>query len=145
MKAFRTNSAAANIAYYDVSGHDAAVVYIHGLGCASSADYAGIAGANVLGGRRAILVDLLGSGFSDRPTRFSYSVDDHARALAELVEAVLAGPVNLFGHSMGGAIAIVLAGILGTHVERLILSEPNLDPGGGRSAEGLPPYLSGTT
>ncbi|WP_284418636.1 MULTISPECIES: alpha/beta hydrolase [unclassified Bradyrhizobium] len=131
MNAFWLSTASANIAYRDRPGSGPAVVYIHGLGCASSAEYAGIAASPVLAGRRAILVDLLGSGLSDRPESFSYSIEDHARSVADLLCDLVAGSVVLFGHSMGGTIAIVLAEILGTKVERLILSEPNLDPGGG--------------
>ncbi|UFZ02264.1 alpha/beta hydrolase [Bradyrhizobium ontarionense] len=131
MNAYWLSTASANIAYREMPGSGPAVVYIHGLGCASSAEYEGIAASPVLAGRRAILVDLLGSGLSDRPASFSYSIEDHARSVAELLCDVVPGSINLFGHSMGGAVAIVLAEILGTKVERVALSEPNIDPGGG--------------
>jgi pimeloyl-ACP methyl ester carboxylesterase len=131
MKAFQANSAAANILYHDIPGSSTPLVFIHGLGCASSCDYLRVATDSAISGRRAILVDLLGSGFSERPVGFSYSVHDHARSVAELIRHVCSGPISLFGHSMGGAVAVVLASILGAQVENLVLSEPNLDPGGG--------------
>lgn len=37
----------------------------------------------------------------------------------------------LFGHSMGGSIAIEAAGLLGERVTTLLVSEPNLFAGGG--------------
>ncbi|WP_431823966.1 alpha/beta fold hydrolase [Burkholderia sp. F1] len=106
-------------------------LFIHGLGCASSCDYPGVAAAPALSGRRMLLVDLLGSGFSDRPTDFSYTVEDHAKTIAALADHLSFPELNLFGHSMGGAVAIVAAGLLGPRVRHLVLGEPNLEPGGG--------------
>jgi len=131
VKAFRASSASANVLYHDIPGTGTPLVFIHGLGCASSCDYPRVMSDALLAGRRVMLVDLLGSGFSERPVSFSYSVDSHARSVAELVQHVCTSPVSIFGHSMGGAIAVVLATILGAQVERLALGEPNLDPGGG--------------
>ncbi|WP_316173175.1 MULTISPECIES: alpha/beta hydrolase [unclassified Bradyrhizobium] len=131
MKAFWASTAAANILYHDLPGSGSPVVFIHGLGCASSCDYLGMVFGTVFTGRRAILVDLLGSGFSERPVEFSCSVDAHAHSVAELVQYVCPSSICIFGNSMGGAVAIALATILGPRVEKLVLSEPNLDPGGG--------------
>jgi len=131
VRVFRVGSADANILYHDIPGSGAPLVFIHGLGCASSCDYPSVVSDAMLAGRRSILVDLLGSGFSERPIDFSYSVDSHARCVAELVQHICSGPISIFGHSMGGAVAIMLATMMGTRVEKLALSEPNLDPGGG--------------
>lgn len=117
--------------FHDLPGSGRPLVFLHGLGCASSCDYPRIAADPALSGRRMVLVDLLGAGFSDHPTDFGYSVGDHARTVAELVASMGVASVDLFGHSMGGAIAIEAAGLLGDKVRRLILGEPNLDPGGG--------------
>jgi pimeloyl-ACP methyl ester carboxylesterase len=78
-----------------------------------------------------LLVDLLGFGFSDRPRDFSYSIADHAHSVMELADALALGAFDLFGHSMGGAIAIGVAGLCRERIRHLVLSEPNLDPGGG--------------
>jgi pimeloyl-ACP methyl ester carboxylesterase len=131
LNTFWLRTASASITYRDMPGSGPPVIYIHGLGCASSAEYAGIAASPIFAGRRAILIDLLGSGLSDRPANFSYSIEDHARSVAEMLCDLVPGSIALFGHSMGGAIAILLAEILGAKVERIVLSEPNLDPGGG--------------
>ena len=58
-------------------------------------------------------------------------MDDQARSVAELVRDVCEGPVSIFGHSMGGAVAITLATLLGPKADTIILTEPNLEPGGG--------------
>jgi len=131
VKAFRVPALAANLIYHDVPGIGPAIVFVHGLGCASSCDYLALATHSPLAGRRMILVDLLGSGFSERPRDFAYTIERHAEVVSCLISEVCAEPVDLFGHSMGGAVAIAVAARLGSNVRRIALSEPNLDPGGG--------------
>ena len=131
MKAFWVASASANIMYHDVPGTGSPLIFIHGLGCASSCDYPRVISDASLRGRRAMLVDLLGSGFSERPFRFGYSIDDHAHSIDELVRNACEEPVSIFGHSMGGAVAITLATLLGSKADKIVLTEPNLEPGGG--------------
>ncbi|MBI5442229.1 MAG: alpha/beta hydrolase [Deltaproteobacteria bacterium] len=131
MKSLVLESPAAAIRFHDLAGVGAPLVFVHGLGCASSCDYLAVARDPSLASRRAILVDLLGSGFSDRPESFDYSVSAHARVLVALLDALGVATCDLYGHSMGGAVAIVAATMLPGRVEHLVLSEPNLDPGGG--------------
>jgi pimeloyl-ACP methyl ester carboxylesterase len=119
------------IRFHDLPGRGAQLLFIHGLGCASSCDYPRVAADPALAGRRRLLVDLLGSGFSDRPETFGYAVEDHARVLAELVDGLGLGSIDVYGHSMGGAVAIALAALRPGRVGRLIVCEPNLVPGGG--------------
>ena len=78
-----------------------------------------------------ILLDLAGSGFSGRPRGFSYSIEGHARTVAELVAYLAPDEIDLFGHSMGGSVAVTAGHIIGGRIRSLLLSEPNLDPGGG--------------
>jgi pimeloyl-ACP methyl ester carboxylesterase len=78
-----------------------------------------------------LLVDLLGSGFSDCPKDFGYTIDDHARTIVEFIEGLEFRKVNLVGHSMGSSIAIVTANLCKSKIGRLVLGEPNLDSGGG--------------
>ncbi|MCA3563918.1 MAG: alpha/beta hydrolase [Methylocystis sp.] len=132
MKTFICKRYGWKMRYHDLPGHGAPLIFIHGLGCASSCDYPQIASDAVLAGRRMLLVDLLGFGFSDHPADFGYAIDDHARNVADLVDALACGSIDLYGHSMGGTVAIVAARLLGARVRRLVLSEPNLDAGGGR-------------
>jgi pimeloyl-ACP methyl ester carboxylesterase len=131
VKAFDVPELAASLAYHDIPGSGAPIIFIHGLGCAGSCDYPAVASQPSLAGRRMILVDLLGSGFSDRPENFDYTIESHAGIVAKLISEICPEPIDLFGHSMGGAIAIATAARLGSRVRRIALGEPNLDPGGG--------------
>ena len=106
-------------------------LFLHGLGCASSCDYPAVVSCPALVGKSAFLVDLLGYGFSDKPDAFAYTVGAQAEIVAELVQHLGLTAFQIYGHSMGGSIAIVAASLLQSRVRNLVLSEPNLDPGGG--------------
>ena len=131
MKRFFSKTAQASVAYADMPGEAGVILFIHGLGCSGLHDYSEVATQPALAAYRRLLVDLPGYGFSDKPAAFSYSVEDLAKVLAELVEALEIPRLAIFGHSMGGAIAISLCAQIAERVEALIISEGNLDPGGG--------------
>lgn len=131
MKSFKLPRDQGNLLYHDILGAGVPLIFVHGLGCASSCDYPRVACDAALMGKRMVLVDLLGFGFSDRPADFSYTIDDQARILVELINELAPERLDLFGHSMRGSIAIVAASLIGDRVRNLVLSEPNLDPGGG--------------
>ncbi len=137
MKSFAVPGAGGSLRYHDLAGEGPALVMIHGLGCASSCDYPTVAADPALRGRRMLLIDLLGSGFSDRPEAFGYTIDDHARSVVALIDALELPQVDVFGHSMGGAVAIAAAAMLGPRLRRLVVGEPNLDPGGGPFSRGI--------
>ena len=98
-----------DVRFHDLAGDGPPLVFVHGLGCASSCDFVAVARAPALRGRRALLVDLPGYGFSDKPDSFPDGVASHAAALSELLDRLELGQADLFGHSMGGAIAITIA------------------------------------
>lgn len=131
MKSRFLSGAEAVIRYCDIPGPGRPLVFVHGLGCSSSSDYPAVAGHERLAGRRRILVDLLGSGLSDRPEGFSYEIGAHADSVSTLLATLSIPEVDLYGHSMGGSVAIMIAGRRPDLVSGLVLSEPNLDPGGG--------------
>ncbi len=117
--------------FHDLPGSGTPLVFVHGMGCASSCDYPRVASDPALAGRRILLVDLPGFGFSDRPPGLDYSIAAQARAVCALVDGLPLSALDLFGHSMGGAIAIEVAAARPDRVRHLVLGEPNLDPGGG--------------
>jgi pimeloyl-ACP methyl ester carboxylesterase len=121
----------APLCYHDLPGSLPAHVFLHGLGCASSADFAAIAAHPRLRDHRSLLVDLLGFGFSGRPASFGYSLVDHADIAARLLDHLGLRGCDVVGHSMGGSIAAVLADRRPDLVGRLGVAEGNLDPGGG--------------
>ncbi|WKX68730.1 alpha/beta fold hydrolase [Streptomyces sp. XD-27] len=118
----------ARIVWTEAAGDGPPRVYVHGLGAASAPYHAHIAAAPVLAGRRSLFVDLPGHGLSDRPRDFGYGLEDHAGALARALDAAGAHGTEVVGHSMGGAVAIVLAHRRPDLVSRLVLTEANLDP-----------------
>jgi len=120
--------AGGHLRWIDIPGDGPARVYLHGLGCAGSADFTEIA---ALSGGRAIVVDLLGHGFSDRPKDFPGTLEAHAETVAALLDHEGVKDTVLVGHSMGGAVAIVLAAARPDLASRLVLAEPNLRTGGG--------------
>jgi pimeloyl-ACP methyl ester carboxylesterase len=118
--------------YEDLSGESPAQVYLAGLILASHASFTSlVAGHPELARRRSLFVDLLGSGFSDAPDGFSYSLEEHANTIAKLLDRNELQACNLIGYSFGGAVAIMLAAKRPDLVSQLVLMEANLDPGEG--------------
>ncbi|WP_455617413.1 alpha/beta fold hydrolase [Eisenbergiella sp.] len=128
MMEYYVKEAASYMRYQDLPGEKPLVLFIHGLGCAGSFDYPQVAAQSGLVKHRRILVDLLGAGYSDKPDSFDYRVSSHALYLKSFVDYLGAEEVIIFGHSMGGAVAIELAAMCTEKVSHLILSESNLDP-----------------
>ncbi|MEV7059489.1 alpha/beta fold hydrolase [Streptomyces microflavus] len=106
----------------------AATVYVHGLGAMSAVYHAHVAAHPALSGRRSLFVDLPGHGISDRPADFGYTLEDHADALAAVLDAAGVRGGLIVGHSMGGSVSVVLAHRRPDLVSGLVLTEANLDP-----------------
>ena len=140
MKEYIINDKNIKMRYHDFPGQDTPIIFIHGLGCAGSFDYPEVASQADLINHRRILVDLLGSGFSDKPDDFSYTVDDHADYLFRFIKDLNLKKVIIFAHSLGGPIGIKVAEKCKDKVQALILSESNLD----KSTEGATSYEFGT-
>jgi pimeloyl-ACP methyl ester carboxylesterase len=116
------------IRWVDLPGRLPARVFVHGLGGIAWAAFGGVAGHPALGGHRSIVIDLPGHGLSDRPTDWGYSLEDHAAAVAAVCADAGVDGIDLMGHSLGGDIAITVAGRYPGLVGRLSIAEANLDP-----------------
>ena len=131
MNSFYSRQAGCTVRWQELPGHGEPLVFIHGLGCASSYEYPRIVCDPQFGSRRAILIDLPGSGYSDKPEAFSYQTSAQARVVIELLNHLAITSFRLYGHSMGGSIAIEAAELAGSRLLGLIVSEPNFHAGGG--------------
>ncbi|MGW8762767.1 alpha/beta fold hydrolase [Streptomyces sp. NPDC055815] len=126
----------ARIRWVEIGGEEPARVCVHGAGGQAAAYFTHAMTLPPLAGRRTLMTDLLGFGLSDRPADFGYRLEDHADALARALDAAGVVGAEVVAHSMGGAVAIVLAGRRPDLVSRLVLAEPALDP--------VPPPARGT-
>jgi pimeloyl-ACP methyl ester carboxylesterase len=125
----------AYIRFLDLPGDEPAWVLLHGLGSASTADFPSITHRPELSRFRFILPDFFGFGFCDRPVNFDYSLQSHAETIYQVIISLGISGVNLFGHSMGGSIAVALTAAHPELINRLVLAEANLDPGQGQASK----------
>lgn len=116
------------VRWTEVPGAEPARVYLHGLGSMSAVYHAHVAARPELAGRRSLFLDLPGHGISDRPRNFGYTLEDHADVVAVALDSAEVSGAELIAHSMGGAVALVLAHRRPDLVSRLVLTEANLDP-----------------
>ncbi|SGZ05710.1 Probable hydrolase [Moritella viscosa] len=140
MKEFTVKSCNATLRYHDLPGTGIPIVFIHGIGCTSSFDYPQVASMGGVSQHRRIILDLLGSGFSDKPDDFDYTIASHASYIEDLINSLGLNELVIFGHSMGGAVSIALASRLESKLKALILSEGNLDSGGGFFSQKIATY-----
>jgi pimeloyl-ACP methyl ester carboxylesterase len=133
--AFRTSDGAF-IRYLEVPGQDPPVVWVHGWQCSSTGELLPAAVQPALAGRRQVLVDLLGHGYSDKPHDFSYTLVDHARTVVELIDGLGIEGCVLVGHSMGGEICIRVAAARPGVVTTLVMAEGSVDPDGEEVLDG---------
>jgi pimeloyl-ACP methyl ester carboxylesterase len=82
------------------------------------------------------LVDFFGHGLSDRPPDFAYTLEEHARTIVALIDTLGVSECGLVGHSMGGAVAVLVATARPNTVALLIMAEPSIDGGGGEPLAG---------
>ncbi len=131
MNAYYVEVLGAYMRYHDLPGREPAIVFLHGLGSASSSYFPRAVADPRLQEHRTILIDLLGYGYSDAPDRFDYRMEGQAEIVAALLRSLGISGCALVGHSMGGSIAILVAAATKRIVGRLIVAEGNLDPGPG--------------
>jgi len=131
METFFSTTANCRVRWLDLPGNGTPLVFVHGLGCASSYEYPRVVADKNFSGRRAILIDLPGYGYSEKPRDFSYSIKEQAQVVAELIGHLKLNKYFLYGHSMGGSICIEAAELLTANLSGLIVSEPNFHAGGG--------------
>jgi pimeloyl-ACP methyl ester carboxylesterase len=95
------------------------LVLVHGLGAAGVRDFYPVLPA-LARGRRVVAFDLPGFGRSTAANE-RYTPARYAAVVARVVEHFGGAPIDLLGHSMGGAIALMFAGTYPAQVRRLVL------------------------
>ena len=128
MKAVYLPDDRAFIRYIEVPGDDPPLLWLHGWQCSSTGELIPAAVQPSLRGRRSLLIDFLGHGYSDKPLDFAYTVEAHARTVVNLIDDLHIPMCGLIGHSMGGRIAVHVADARPAVVSLLILAEASIDP-----------------
>jgi len=125
------------IRYYDISGKGDTVVYLPALSFPAIANFLPVATHPKMPDHRAILIDNLGSGFSDHSESFGYTMEEHARTVASILDHENIKNATVVGHSMGGTIAVLLALSRPDLVSNLVVGEGNITPGGGTGTRSI--------
>ena len=128
------------IRYYDISGEGRTLVFLPGLSVGSIANFLSLTTDPKLHFHRSIMVDYIGSGFSDHSDQFSYEMEDHAKTVASILDHEKISKAIVIGHSMGGTVAIILAISRPDLVSKLIVGEGNIIPGGGVGTSKIASY-----
>jgi pimeloyl-ACP methyl ester carboxylesterase len=136
MKAVYLPTHRAFIRYVEIPGDDPPLLWLHGWQCSSTGELLPAAVQPALRGRRSLLIDLLGHGYSDRPLDFAYSLEEHAQTIAAVIDALGIASCAIVGHSMGGGVAIHVAAARPDAVSLLVMAEGALGDARERGFEG---------
>lgn len=111
-----------DVAVQDSGGDGPALLLVHGLSSYGSY-WARVAEPLAASGYRVLAVDLPGYGASARPDA-PCSPPWYAEVLVDLLDAVGVERATVFGHSMGGQVALTMALDAPDRVAALVLSAP---------------------
>jgi len=102
------------------------VVYLHGSGPGASgySNFKGNYPSLVAAGYRCIIPDLIGYGFSDKPTDVDHPLSFFVECIRQNLECAGVVPCTVIGNSLGGAVALGLALDDPQRVEKLVLMSP---------------------
>jgi pimeloyl-ACP methyl ester carboxylesterase len=92
------------VRWSDLPGRLPARVFLHGMGGIAWAAFGHVAGHPALGGHRAIVIDLRGHGMSDRPSDWTYSLEDHADAIAGAGHMLMDDQPPAFAQALAAAL-----------------------------------------
>jgi len=81
------------------------ILFLHGLGAASTHDLRPTAMHPLLAGRERVLLDLPGFGRSTAPAAWPATLEAHATIVIAVLDRLGLETVDLVGHSMGGMVA----------------------------------------
>lgn len=131
MKSFYLENHNAFMRYLETPQHGPTIVYLPAISFSAAASFFNVVSHPNMPNHRALLIDYFGSGASDHPAEFDYSLASHAACIAALMDGSGCRGATVFGHSMGGSVAIQLAMTRPDLVGNLIVGEGNVTSGGG--------------
>jgi pimeloyl-ACP methyl ester carboxylesterase len=117
-----------DIAVIRAGASGAPLVFLHGLGSSSTLGLRNIAAHPLLAGQPRVLIDMPGFGASSAPAAWDATIEAQADVAAAVMDHLGVTFASVIGHSMGGSVAIMLAGARRDLVRRLIVAEPLLAP-----------------
>ncbi len=91
-----------------IPGSNEAVLCLHGLGC-SSGSFSNIFEGGYLPDKTIIVPDFAGFGNSAKPAKFSYSMEEQAAIIEELMGLFPKLKIHIAAHSMGGAVGLLFS------------------------------------
>lgn len=112
---------------YRRSSKPLTLVLIHGLG--GSKEYLqSILNVNDLLEFNVLIPDLVGFGHTPAPKDFTYTMQEQADAVRNLIDELnIMGDIAIIAHSMGGPIGVMLAEALGNRIKAVVYAEGNID------------------
>jgi pimeloyl-ACP methyl ester carboxylesterase len=113
--------------FYKVAGVQNAgppLVFIHGVGAGSSSFMWRKNFDDIARTFRVYALDLLGFGFSDKPSNASYSADLYVELITDFLREVTGYPANVVASSLGAAYAIRVADEHPELVKAMVLNGP---------------------
>lgn len=84
------------------------LIFIHGLGCAAKG-FSSAWQSRCLDEYSLLAIDLVGHGASPDQNGFDYTMEHQAEVCVNLIESLGLEEKHLVGHSMGGAVALLVA------------------------------------
>ena len=114
-------------AFVWVPGREPGLLFIHGLGSFGRCFRHALESGR-LPGRAILIPDLPGFGGEPTPEGFSFSMEAQADWLAALCRSIGLRQISIIGHSMGGAVGILLSERLAGEVTHFACAVGNLVP-----------------
>jgi pimeloyl-ACP methyl ester carboxylesterase len=128
------------IRYHEIPGKGTTLVYLPGLSMPADEQFLPVVTHADMSGYHSLLIDYIGSGCSGHTQEFDYSIENHARTIAAVLDDEGIKGCTIVGHSMGGTVGIMLAILRPELVSNLIVAEANLSPGGGVATRRIAAY-----
>ena len=112
--------------HYLTYGEGEPVVFLHGSGPGASgySNFKQNIENIVQGGRQAIIIDMIGFGYSSKPTNIDYTLEIFSETVVEALDKINIEKFDLIGNSLGGAVAIETALSHPDRVKSLIMMAP---------------------